>query len=86
MIFKTDRPNLQVYVKGSFEPVQFVGKRYETDDEKEIKVLQTIEGVSEVQDVVEKPEEKSGFFSKKKREEIMRNDESVLNEKVSDDE
>lgn len=86
MIFKSNRKNLQVYEKGSVDPIEFVGLYLETEDEKVIKLLRTIEGVEEVEDVVEKPEEKSGFFSKKKREEIMRNDEAVLNEKVSDDE
>lgn len=88
MIFKTDRPNLQVYAKGEFEAIKFVGKTYKTDDAKEIKILRSIDGVSEQPEFeeVDEPEEKPGFFSKKKREEIQRNNDAVMNEKVGENE
>lgn len=64
MIFKTDRPNLQVYTKGNFEPLQFVGDEFETTNAKEIKVLESIEGVRTIEKYVEEVEEESAKVSR----------------------
>lgn len=76
MRFKTNRKNLQVYKPGSTEPIESDGFYLESDDDKIIKLLLSIEGVKEVPYDTTQPQKEAGFFSKKKGQEIMRNFEN----------